>query len=145
MLAAASVASICLKTSNWELASKRVHEAEARGTWELPLGACQQRKAIKQAIDRFLEDRASRVSPTTVYKYEICLRVSPQRLTYIERLTPQEVEHILSVKHEWIKDHTTRIEPIIPHIRMGRTIRFRRADIQKFLAAQVTSKPTWDR
>jgi len=42
-----------------------------------------------------------------------------------ELLTPVEVAQSLKVGVKWIMDHITRYEPIIPHVRMGRAIRFR--------------------
>ena len=57
-------------------------------------------------------------------------------------LTPCELATIIDVKLSWIMDHVTRIEPIIPHIRVGRKIRFRPDVIDWFYSLLIT-KPTW--
>src|ERR1700674_4703988 len=63
------------------------------------------------------------------------------RLTLKDKLlTPQEVCQWLDVKMQWLKDHTTRYEPIVPHVRMGKMVRFRRADVAAFLEQQVMAK-----
>jgi excisionase family DNA binding protein len=59
-------------------------------------------------------------------------------------LTPDEVAKLLDVKMSWLMDHVTRIEPIIPHIRIGRMIRFRRQDVTQWLNSMVSTKPTWE-
>jgi hypothetical protein len=65
--------------------------------------------------------------------------------TVEELLDAAPVAKILGVSLQWIKDHTTRIEPIIPHIRLGRKIRFRRADIERFIQMQAETRPSWAR
>jgi len=62
-----------------------------------------------------------------------------------ELLDAAAVAKILGVSLQWIKDHTTRIEPIIPHIRLGRKIRFRSADIKRFIQMQTETRPRWER
>ena len=59
-------------------------------------------------------------------------------------LTPDEVAAILKVPRQWIMEHVTRYEPIIPHRRFGRKIRFTRADVDAFVGTQLCTKPTWD-
>ena len=58
-------------------------------------------------------------------------------------LTPKQVAEWLGVKVPWVMDHTSRYEPIIPHRRFGRKIRFSSSDVQKFIDAQYNDKPTW--
>ena len=65
--------------------------------------------------------------------------------TVEELLDAAAVAKILGVSLQWIKDHTTRIEPIIPHIRLGRKIRFRSADIKRFIQIQTETRPRWER
>lgn len=60
-------------------------------------------------------------------------------------LDAAEVATILGVSRQWIRDHTTRIEPIIPHVRMGRKVRFRLADIKRFIDTQTETRPKWER
>jgi predicted DNA-binding transcriptional regulator AlpA len=49
----------------------------------------------------------------------------------------------LGVSRSWVKNHVTRDEPILPHVRIAGTVRFRRADIETFLQDQITSTPNW--
>jgi excisionase family DNA binding protein len=58
-------------------------------------------------------------------------------------LSPREVADWLGVSISWVREHTTRYHPIIPHIRMGRAVRFRREDIERFLAI-LAEKSTAD-
>jgi hypothetical protein len=39
-------------------------------------------------------------------------------------MTEEEVMEKLGVKRQWLADHRTRVQPIIPHITMGREIRY---------------------
>jgi excisionase family DNA binding protein len=54
-------------------------------------------------------------------------------------LTPQEVAAMLKVSTAWIYDHTTRSQPIIPHVRMGGHVRFIRGELQRWLITQQTT------
>ena len=58
-------------------------------------------------------------------------------------LTPDEVAMILEVKVSWVMDHVTRIEPIIPHIRIGKMIRFKRQAFMGWLDSLENTKATW--
>jgi excisionase family DNA binding protein len=58
-------------------------------------------------------------------------------------LTPDDVAKWLRVPRKWVIEHTNRYEPIIPHIRMGRAVRFRREDIEAFLNERVKKTPKW--
>ena len=59
-------------------------------------------------------------------------------------LTIEELCLILNLKKSWIMDHVTRIKPIIPHIRMGKKIRFKRERVMEWLNSQINTKPTWE-
>jgi len=48
-------------------------------------------------------------------------------------LTASEVADILNVSYGWVKDHATRKQPHIPCVRVGDLLRFRPADIAKFI------------
>ena len=52
-------------------------------------------------------------------------------------LTPDDIAKWLGVKCKWVIEHTTRYEPIIPHVRIGRAVRFRRDDVERFLSERV--------
>jgi excisionase family DNA binding protein len=54
-------------------------------------------------------------------------------------MTPREVAAWLKVSVAWIYDHTTRSEPIIPHVRMGGHVRFIRGVVQRWLIDQQTT------
>jgi hypothetical protein len=51
----------------------------------------------------------------------------------------------LGVKRQWLADHRTRVQPIIPHITMGREIRYPKRAIDGWLASMVETRPTWER
>jgi hypothetical protein len=52
----------------------------------------------------------------------------------------------LGVTLQWVRDHTTRVEPIVPHTRIGaRTIRFERAELLRFIEEQREARPRWER
>jgi len=48
-------------------------------------------------------------------------------------LTAEEVSTILSVSTAWVYDHADRKRPLIPSVRLGKAVRFRPEDIQKFI------------
>ena len=50
-------------------------------------------------------------------------------------LNAEEVAQILRVPKSWIYSHLDRL----PTVRLGRYVRFRRTDIENFLAGQTTS------
>jgi excisionase family DNA binding protein len=60
-------------------------------------------------------------------------------------LVVEDVRHLLGVTKTWVYDHLTRVEPILPHYRLGNTIRFRREDVAAFVQQCRVTKPTWDR
>ena len=63
-----------------------------------------------------------------------------------ELLTDEEVCVILKVKKQWLRDHTTRTEPIVPHIRtMGRQIRYSKRALYAWMREQVETRPSWQR
>ena len=52
-------------------------------------------------------------------------------------LDMHDVARMLSVSISWVKDHCTRIKPLLPHVELGtgerRLRRFRRSDITLFI------------
>jgi len=58
-------------------------------------------------------------------------------------LTPDEVAAMLDVKMSWLMDHVTRIEPIIPHVRIGKMIRFKGDAVIAWIDSLMNTKPTW--
>jgi|CZKZ01.1.fsa_nt_gi hypothetical protein len=59
-------------------------------------------------------------------------------------LTASEVASMLAVDVSWVANHCTRVEPFIPHIKLGggryATRRFRRADILQFVSDQFVTR-----
>ena len=60
-------------------------------------------------------------------------------------INSEEVAALLGVKVQWVRDHTTRVEPILPHVRLGRKILFEPAEVMKFIEAQRETRPKWER
>jgi hypothetical protein len=56
---------------------------------------------------------------------------------YTDILTPHDVALWLRVSVKWLYDHTTRSKPIVPHLRLGGHLRFRRAVVEKWLDSQI--------
>jgi hypothetical protein len=48
-------------------------------------------------------------------------------------LTPPECARILKVSMAWLRDHTSRQNPLVPHFRLGGQIRYKRSVIEKWL------------
>jgi hypothetical protein len=60
-------------------------------------------------------------------------------------LTEEQVMQWLHVKKQWLADHRTRVEPIIPHIPLGKHILYSRKAIQAWVASHVETRPRWGR
>jgi hypothetical protein len=60
-------------------------------------------------------------------------------------LTEEQVMQWLHVKRQWLADHRTRVEPIIPHIPLGKHILYSRKAIQAWLDSRVETRPRWSR
>jgi len=52
-------------------------------------------------------------------------------------LTPREVAPWLDVSVDWVQDHATTKEPLVPSVRIGKLLRFRREDIEEFIERQA--------
>jgi excisionase family DNA binding protein len=54
--------------------------------------------------------------------------------SHMEKLpTAEEVSTILNVSTAWVYDHADRKRPLIPSVRLGKAVRFRPEDVQKFV------------
>ena len=62
-----------------------------------------------------------------------------------EYLTDKQVCQILSITKQWLKDHTTRGQPIVPHIRLGRKIVYPRRALFDWMSARVEARTNWKR
>jgi len=69
----------------------------------------------------------------------------PSPSTDDELLTDADVMTLLKVKKQWLRDHTTRVLPIVPHIKIGREIRYSKRAIHAWIMAQQETRPTWER
>jgi hypothetical protein len=68
------------------------------------------------------------------------------KASWAEGLLDREaVAKLLGVTGSWVKDHTTRVEPILPHIKMARKVRFRVEDIERFVHEHFEHRPRWER
>jgi len=48
-------------------------------------------------------------------------------------LTAEEVARILHVSTAWVYDHADRKRPVIPSVRLGKAVRFRPEEVEKFI------------
>lgn len=55
-------------------------------------------------------------------------------------LTPEEVARILRVSTAWVYDHAQRKKPMLPSVRLGKVVRFRLEDLQKFIDQMTRRK-----
>jgi excisionase family DNA binding protein len=52
-------------------------------------------------------------------------------------LTVEEVARLLQVSPGWVYDHADRKRPLIQSVRLGKAVRFRGQDVQKFIEAMM--------
>jgi excisionase family DNA binding protein len=57
-------------------------------------------------------------------------------------LNARQVADRLGVSERFIRDHTTRRSPRIPAVKLGKLIRYRRADVDNFMAELGTLPPS---
>jgi excisionase family DNA binding protein len=50
-------------------------------------------------------------------------------------LTAQDVARILRVSVAWVYDHADRKRPRLPSVRLGKAVRFRLEDVERFIEA----------
>jgi len=55
-------------------------------------------------------------------------------------LTVKEVAAWLRASEDWVQAHSGRKAPRLPHIRVGKLIRFRREEIERFLEENSASE-----
>ena len=48
-------------------------------------------------------------------------------------LTPGDVAKWLCVSPAWVRDHATRKQPHLPAVKLGKLLRFRPVDVEKFI------------
>jgi excisionase family DNA binding protein len=52
-------------------------------------------------------------------------------------LTVENVAAILQVSPDWVRDHATRKQPRLPVIRVGKLLRFRSQEIDRWIQEQA--------
>ena len=80
--------------------------------------------------------RASNVLyPPAPSQDHVPVRVAGSNTNHDERLlNARQVADRLGVSERFIRDHTTRRSPRIPAVKLGKLIRYRRADVDVFMA-----------
>ena len=48
-------------------------------------------------------------------------------------MTPREVAGWLRVSVAWVLDHASRRAPRLPSVKLGKAVRFRREDVERFI------------
>jgi hypothetical protein len=59
--------------------------------------------------------------------------INPVEDELMPLLGPADVAKWLGVSSAWVRDHATRKSPLIPAIKIGKLLRFRKADVKDFL------------
>jgi excisionase family DNA binding protein len=52
-------------------------------------------------------------------------------------LTPKQVADWLGISVAWVLDHATRRRPRLTSVKLGKAVRFRREDVEQFIAECV--------
>jgi excisionase family DNA binding protein len=52
-------------------------------------------------------------------------------------LTVEEVAQLLNVSTAWVYDHADRKRPVMPSVRLGKSVRFRPEDVRTFIDAMT--------
>jgi excisionase family DNA binding protein len=52
-------------------------------------------------------------------------------------LTPKQVADWLGISVAWVLDHASRRRPRLPSVKLGKAVRFRREDVEQFIAECV--------
>jgi hypothetical protein len=60
-------------------------------------------------------------------------------------LDAEGAAEFLGVPLQWVRDHTTRVQPIVPHVRFGRKVRYERAELMRFAVEHREQRPRWER
>jgi excisionase family DNA binding protein len=48
-------------------------------------------------------------------------------------LTPKDVAELLAVSVNWVLDHASRRRPLLPSVKLGKAVRFRREEVEEFI------------
>lgn len=52
-------------------------------------------------------------------------------------LTPEQPAEMFQVSEDWVQAHCSRRSPRLPCVKVGKLLRFRRDDINRFIAEQL--------
>lgn len=66
-------------------------------------------------------------------------RLSAETATVNRLLGPVDVAKWLGVSSGWVRDHATRKEPRLPVVKVGKLLRFRPEDVERFLQVYTDS------
>lgn len=55
-------------------------------------------------------------------------------------MTPKEVAAWLGVSAAWVLDHASRRSPRLPSVKLGKSVRFRRVDVEQFITECMRMK-----
>lgn len=66
-------------------------------------------------------------------EFERNQRLSAETATVNRLLGPADVAKWLGVSSGWVRDHATRKEPRLPAVKVGKLLRFRPEDVERFL------------
>lgn len=58
----------------------------------------------------------------------------------MDLLTPKDVAQLLGVSEQWVRLHANGAAPQLPHLRLGRFLRFRRVDIEAWVERMVETE-----
>ena len=61
----------------------------------------------------------------------------------MELMNTKDVAKKLGVSENWVYSHLRTRKPLLPHVRLGGNIRFREADIDKWIEEQVQNAVRW--
>ena len=66
-------------------------------------------------------------------EFERNQRLSAETATVNRLLGPADSAKWLGVSSGWVRDHATRKEPRLPAVKVGKLLRFRPEDVERFL------------
>ena len=61
----------------------------------------------------------------------------------MELMTTKDVARKLGVSENWVYSHLRVRKPLVPHVRLGGNIRFREADIDRWIEEQIQNLVRW--
>jgi hypothetical protein len=62
-----------------------------------------------------------------------------------KRVDAPEAARHLGMSIHWLRDHTTRSKPIVPHYKLGRKVKYNIDELDAFFRAQRETRPSYER